>query len=228
MNALPSDIQPINGPARYPFKFANLKKANLIDWPPAGATKFGYKEALSEMNLHWEYLSKQTIWSPYPVFSYCAGMAEGPISNEQLELLSPTERIIIDRREKSDEVKVRYFLFPMADAQYQAQALAQVICETRIGAKADGIKAWVDALSEEELDEDNRRELKYALEDIAIKEMLDKFIGRKCWFADGTLEIRKSSDAEIVGIEGGDVIINHFLGEVIRIPLSQINAIREK
>ncbi len=61
-----------------------------------------------------------------------------------------------------------------------------------------------------------------------LKEEIKRLIGKKCWFAGDILEIRKSSDAEIAGVEGDDIVIKHFLGDVSKIPISKISTIRRK
>lgn len=63
---------------------------------------------------------------------------------------------------------------------------------------------------------------------MSIKEELKSLIGKKCWFAEHTLEIRKKSDAEIIAVEEDRVVIKHFLGKVHYIPISDIWSIRRK
>lgn len=63
---------------------------------------------------------------------------------------------------------------------------------------------------------------------MVTKDELKKLIGKKCWYAENILEIRKSSDAEILGIDGDELIIKHFLGPVHKIPISEIISIRRK
>jgi hypothetical protein len=60
------------------------------------------------------------------------------------------------------------------------------------------------------------------------KDEIQALIGKKCWFAGDILEIRKSSDAEIVGVEGDNVVVKHFLGDVTKVPISKISSIRRK
>ena len=62
-----------------------------------------------------------------------------------------------------------------------------------------------------------------------IKDELKKLMGKPCWFNEGILEIRKNSDAEIVGIEGDNLVIkNVILGHVNKIPFHAIDKIRRK
>lgn len=58
---------------------------------------------------------------------------------------------------------------------------------------------------------------------------LKKLIGKPAWLMGDILEIRKSSDAEIAGIENGNIILKHLLfNKVSAIPISQICSIRRK
>lgn len=63
---------------------------------------------------------------------------------------------------------------------------------------------------------------------MSIKDELKGLVGKKCWFAQHTLEIRKSSDAEILAVEDDRVVVKHFLGQVHHIPISEIWTIRRK
>ena len=167
--SMSSDIVPVNREAKYSFKFANLSEITLTHWPPESAYKFGWNNALSEMKRHWVYLSSQTIWSPYPTLSYCVGIAEAPLSTyskEELASLSPQELAIKKIINNNEKIKVIYWLFPMVDPQYPDQTLAQVGCEAHVGVEPGNIKAWVNANAEEELDNDNIRELGIALDNI--------------------------------------------------------------
>ena len=63
---------------------------------------------------------------------------------------------------------------------------------------------------------------------MAIKDELKGLIGKKCWFAEHNLEIRKSSDAEIISVDDDRLVLKHFLGQVHQIPISEIWTIRRK
>jgi hypothetical protein len=54
-------------------------------------------------------------------------------------------------------------LFPLRTSKEQRQAVAQVIFETEMGAEVGDVRAWVDALREEELGPDNLRDISTAL-----------------------------------------------------------------
>jgi hypothetical protein len=54
-------------------------------------------------------------------------------------------------------------LFPLRTSKEQRQAVAQVIFETEMGAEIGDVRAWVDALREEELGPDNLRDISTAL-----------------------------------------------------------------
>ena len=63
---------------------------------------------------------------------------------------------------------------------------------------------------------------------MSIKEELEKLKGKKCWLMNHTLEIRETSDAELIDVEDDRVVIKHFLGQVNYIPISEIWSIRRK
>jgi hypothetical protein len=159
-----SDIRPVNGPARFCFLLSQVSPILLPDWPPSGAGKFGWDNALNEIKRHWPIISLKNIWSPYPILSYCVGAAEGPVD---ISKLSEIERIVMqtlhDYKDDDRKVHVRYFLFPHSNPDSQAQAIAQVICETIPGAPAGHVKIWVDALRENELSGENVADIKNAL-----------------------------------------------------------------
>jgi hypothetical protein len=61
-----------------------------------------------------------------------------------------------------------------------------------------------------------------------VEQELKKLVGKKAWFMNGNLEIRKRSDSEIIDVQGGMVTLKHFLGGVNQIPLGAIrNVIRK-
>lgn len=163
-NVEDTDIRPVNGPARFSFLFSELSHISLPDWPPSGGSQFGWDNAVNEIKRHWPIISSKKIWSPYPILSYCIGAAEGPVD---ISKLSEIERIVRQtlHDDKGDDrkVHVRYFLFPLNNPDSQAQAVAQVICETIPGAPAGNIRAWVDALRENELSGENIADIKRAL-----------------------------------------------------------------
>ena len=57
---------------------------------------------------------------------------------------------------------------------------------------------------------------------------LKPLIGKPCWFAGDILEIRKSSDATLKAIEKGNVVIEHFLSGITKVPITNIRSIRRK
>jgi len=162
------DITPVNGPSRYSFMLSELSEIYLQDWPPPQAEEmFGWEQAIAKIQRHWSILASKKIWSPYPISAYCVGDASAPVpssslsSEEQavLELLRDSQ----DTEDSEEKVRVRYFLFPLRTSKEQPQAVAQVIFETEIGAEVGNVRAWVDALREEELGTDNLRDISTAL-----------------------------------------------------------------
>jgi len=130
---------------------------------------FGWKQAIAEIQRHWNHLASKKIWSPYPITAYCVGDASAPVP---ISSLSSEERSILETLGtiKNNEyiekkVRVRYFLFPLRTSKEQRQAVAQVIFETEMGAEVgNNVRAWVDALREEELGPDNQRDISTALD----------------------------------------------------------------
>lgn len=169
------DITPVNGPSRYSFMLSELSEIHLQDWPPPQAQEmFGWKQAIAEMQRHWSILASKRIWSPYPIAAYCVGDASAPVPSSSL---SSEEQAVLALLEDSEEkVRVRYFLFPLKTSKEQRQAVAQVIFETEMGAEVSNVKAWVDALREEELGPDTLRDIstakgekvKYKMEDLQL------------------------------------------------------------
>jgi len=160
-----TDVMPINGPAKFSFTFSNSSLVSLLDWPPVHINEFEWKSGLKEIERHWSILQTKTIWSPWPILSFCVGSVEAPLPDEHL---SPTQRIarqVIMERDGggSENIKVRFFLFPHDKPTYQSQAVAQVICETKVGANIGDLKMWVDALREEELSDENLQDIRIAI-----------------------------------------------------------------
>lgn len=158
------DVVPINGSAKFSFNLASLPFIDLPDWPPGNFNGFGWSEAVIEIRRHRSIIASKRIWSPHPILSYCLWSAEGPVPTEEL---SPMERSIREALKKEDDdgskISIRYFLFPHKKPAEQSQAVAQVICETKLGAAAGDVRMWVDALREEELSEENIADIKAAL-----------------------------------------------------------------
>ena len=156
---------PINGPANFSFTFSNASLASLSDWPPGHIDESKWKSGLKEIERHWNILQTKQIWSPWPILSFCVGSVEAPLPNEHL---SPTQRLarqfIMERDGGGSEtIKIRFFLFPHNQPTYQSQTVAQVICETKVGANIGDVKMWVDALREEELSDKNMEEIRVAI-----------------------------------------------------------------
>ena len=63
---------------------------------------------------------------------------------------------------------------------------------------------------------------------MALTDELKQLIGKPAWFNGEVLEIRKSSDAQIIAVEEGRVVMKHFLGNVTYVPISAIWSIRRK
>lgn len=131
-----NDVLPMNGPARYVFRLADLKEAPLSDWRLNIATA-----TEMEIRRHWPLLSTKRVWSPYLIHSYCIGAAQ----------------------HEGTYLFVRYFLFPSSQPFVQNQAVAQLICNVEPGPHSTNIKLWVDALRENELSNDNIEDIRAAL-----------------------------------------------------------------
>lgn len=160
-----NEIKPINGPAKYSYRFKDFTEISLINWPPAEFKKFGWNEAQKEIKRHWRIISNSKIWSPYPIQAYCIGSSEAP---GLINALSGNDNIISSLLQQDIneylKVKVRYFLFPLANSQYQHQAVAQLICETMPDAKTGEFNAWIDALQKNELSPENVNDINISLE----------------------------------------------------------------
>lgn len=62
-----------------------------------------------------------------------------------------------------------------------------------------------------------------------IKDELAKLIGKPCWFSGGTLEIRKNSDAQIIGVDGNGIVIKNVIFDKVKnIPFHDIKNIVRK
>lgn len=162
-----NEIRPINAESRFGFCLQDLTEVRLQDWPPPDFLRLGWNEALKEMNRHWPVLSKALIWSPYPIHGFCVGSAESPSQINALSDAGDTISSLLqfDINEYL-KVSVRYFLFPLSDAKFQHQAIAQLICETNVESEIGNINAWVDALTEEELSELNKIEIETGLREL--------------------------------------------------------------
>ncbi|MBM4387031.1 MAG: hypothetical protein FJ088_04790, partial [Deltaproteobacteria bacterium] len=71
------------------------------------------------------------------------------------------------------------------------------------------------------------KNLPAVLNENAARQELAKYVGSPFWFYQetGTIEIKKKSDAKIIGITESAVVTEHFLGEKGAIPLSAIKKI---
>jgi len=62
-----------------------------------------------------------------------------------------------------------------------------------------------------------------------IKDELVKLIGKPCWFSEGTLEIRKNSDAQIIGVDGNGIVVKNILFDKVKnVPFHAIKNILRK
>lgn len=94
-----------------------------------------------------------------------------------------------------------------------------------LGAGIGGaLKNFKKAFSEGGGDEKN---LPAVLNESAVRQELARYVGYPFWFYQetGTIEIKKKSDAKIIGITESTVITEHLLGEKGAIPLSAIKKI---
>lgn len=57
---------------------------------------------------------------------------------------------------------------------------------------------------------------------------LKPFVGKPCWFNGDILEIRKRSDSTLKAVEDGEVVLEHFLGHLTSVPVSEIRFIQRK
>src|SRR5690349_6555619 len=100
----PQDVVPINGPAKYKFTLATLRRTHLPNWPPDDDIIL--REAEANLREFWSFLSARQIWAPYPIRSY--SLASASYWNNKL--------------------LARYFLFPVEKPAVQNQAIAQLVC----------------------------------------------------------------------------------------------------
>jgi hypothetical protein len=63
---------------------------------------------------------------------------------------------------------------------------------------------------------------------MALIDELKQLIGKPAWLNGNVLEIRKSSDAQIIDVEGDRVVMKHFLGQITFVPISVIWSINRK
>jgi hypothetical protein len=158
------DILPINGPARFSFNLVNLAFVTLPDWPPDQVNRHGWETGLHDFRRHWPALKAATIWAPWPILSYCVGSVEAPVPNEAL---SPTQRMAREflaeqYGREPGKLELRFFLFPTSSPKYQSQAVAQLCCESKVGAPVGDVRMWIDALREDELSDENVQEIRSA------------------------------------------------------------------
>jgi hypothetical protein len=133
---IPGEVRPINGSSRFSFHLSSLREADFPDLPPPMPT------ARAETDRHRSALLSMKIWSPYPARSYCFGSASS----------------------EGNKVRLQYLLFPVPSPMEQGQAVAQVVVESELGAKAGDIeRIWVDALRENELSGQNKQEIEEAI-----------------------------------------------------------------
>ena len=152
-------VLPINGPARISFTLAHLAFVSLSDWPPDGVNKYEWKTGLDEFARHLPVLKTATIWSPWPILSYCVGSVEAPVPDETLTPIQRMRREFLAERDgrEPDALKLRFFLFPTSTPEYQSQAVAQLCCESKVGAPVGEVRMWVDALREDELSDQSAK-----------------------------------------------------------------------
>lgn len=150
------DVVPINGSKTFSFTLSALIKISHPEWIEI-INQYQWKQGLSEIGRHWDYIEKKRIWSPWPAISYCIGDVEIPIPEDKM---SPTEKMvheILMQGRPLDLAKavVRFFLFPVEKPKSQSESVAQLICESPIGSEHWGLRMWVDALRPEELSDEN-------------------------------------------------------------------------
>jgi hypothetical protein len=167
LSILSGKILPVNGKPLYTFSLKNLHKITLTDWPPSDYKLLGWEEAQEEMNKHWDVLSNVNIWAPYPIQAYTIGSSQAPML---INALSKREHQISSLVQQNLNeyltIEIRYFLFPLKNSRHQSQAVAQLICETLPDANKGDVNAWVDALRENELQDENIKEIDLALKEI--------------------------------------------------------------
>lgn len=147
------EIKPTNGPAKFSFALSYLPTAVLRDRQPFSLigdrpevrglmeeAQRSWDQAAREAERHWDALARMQGWSPYPTRCFCLGAAE--------------------MNEDGRQIRVRYFLFATDAPADQGDAIAQVAYEAKVGAMPGEFeRVWIDALREDELSDDNRRQV---------------------------------------------------------------------
>lgn len=135
----PQDVVPTNGPAKYKFTLARLRRTQLRNWPPNDDMIL--REAEADLRQIWSFLSARQIWAPYPIRAYSLASAFY----------------------RDDKLLASYFLFPVEKPALQSQAVAQLVCKFVIEGESVTAKLVVDALGESELTEENIADIRLAL-----------------------------------------------------------------
>lgn len=135
----PQDVVPTNGPAKFKFTLATLRRTQLSNWPTR--EDIILREAEEDLQQFWSFLSARQIWAPYPIRAYSLASASY----------------------QDDKLWAAYFLFPVEKPTVQSQAVAQLVC--KFGVEGDEVtaKLMVDALDESELTEENIADIRSAL-----------------------------------------------------------------
>ena len=133
-------------PQRYRYRVAELQESHLPGWPEdyRAMNKISLEawgRGVAEAIRHKKTILKIQIGSPYPLRSYCLGLANYT----------------------GAAVYLFYWLFPCLAPAEQAQAVAVLVVKTELGA-ADGEfdDVRLDVLTEEDLSGENASEIKEA------------------------------------------------------------------
>ena len=135
----PQDVVPTNGPAKYKFTLARLRRTQLSNWPPHDDMILPDAEAA--LRQFWHFLSERQVWAPYPIRAYSLASASY----------------------RDNKLLVRYFLFPVEKPAVQNQAVAQLVCKFVIEGESVTANLLIDALRESELTEENIADIRSAL-----------------------------------------------------------------
>lgn len=147
------DVLPCNGPRRYPVRLGDVRRIRP-KWPGYVPPEvycrddplfhFAEKMLASSADSAYPDPVRLLVWSPYPTCSYCFGHFGLHTAGKPW---------------------ARYWLFPTPEPTQQNHAVAQLIIEFSQTAKGDTeFRCWVDALRENELTEENRKQIAEALE----------------------------------------------------------------
>ncbi|HXQ32553.1 MAG TPA: hypothetical protein VN843_00890, partial [Anaerolineales bacterium] len=135
----PQDVVPTNGPAKYKFTLATLRRTQLTNWPSREGIIS--REAEADLKQFWSFVSSRQIWAPYPIRSYALASAFY----------------------RDDKLFAGYFLFPVERPTAQNRAVAQLVCKFGMDGEEVTAKLAVDALDESELTEENKADIRSAL-----------------------------------------------------------------